>query len=290
MKAKRRIALAQCAPRLGDVEHNLKLHLQWAEEAAAGGADLCIFPELSLTGYLLKDMVSEIAMSHDDKRWQPLLDASRQVALVVGVVAKDADFRYYNAAAYLSGGAIRHIHRKVYLPTYGMFDEGRYFAEGDRVRAFDCDGVGAGILICEDMWHLSAAYLLAAQGVHLLVCPSVSPGRGVLSSLHIDDLRSVAAWDDLCRTIAEFTTTYVVYCNRIGYEDGVTFHGGSSVHGPDGRQLLAAEQQEGLQMADIDLREVERQRVATPLLRDEKFELTLRELQRTIDERTAGPY
>jgi len=230
-------------------------------------------------------------MSLEDKRLRPLLDLSKQVDIITGMVLKSEDFRYYNAAVHMSGGVVSHVHRKVYLPTYGMFDEQRYFAAGDRVRSFECSGVRSGLLVCEDTWHLSTAYLLFVQGISLLVCISSSPGRGVLANPGADLAPgSVASWHDLLRTVAEYTTCYVAYCNRLGYEDGVNFWGGSSVYRPDGQAVVEAGESAELVMAEIDLREVERQRLATPLLRDEKIEFTLRELERIWNERTDGPY
>ncbi|HEV1997842.1 MAG TPA: nitrilase-related carbon-nitrogen hydrolase [Candidatus Dormibacteraeota bacterium] len=292
------------------MEANLNLHLELAEQASDVGAGLCVFPELSLTGYFLKDLVPEVAMSLDDPRLKPLLDLSRRVDLVVGMALRTEDFQFHNAAVYLSGGGVRHVHRKVYLPTYGMFDEQRYFAAGDRIRAFNAlsvpgsggGGLAAGMLICEDLWHLSAAYLLFVQGISLLICPSAGPGRGVLADPNSErGLGSAESWGDLCRTVAQFSGCYVAYCNRTGYEDGVYFWGGSGIFGPDGSPVALAEgtavkhgepvpQGNQVVYADIDAREVERQRVITPLLRDEKVDFTLRELERIWDERTAGPY
>jgi predicted amidohydrolase len=289
---RRRLALAQCAPTLGDLKANLDLHLEMAEQAIAESADLVVFPELGLTGYFLKDLVPDLAMTLDDARLRPLLELSKQLDIVTGMVLKSEDFRYFNAAVYMSGGEVSHVHRKVYLPTYGMFDEQRYFAPGDRVRAFDAAGLRTGLLVCEDMWHISTPYLLFVQGISLLVCISASPGRGVLANPSADLAPgSVGSWRDLLRTLAEYTTTYVAYCNRLGYEDGVNFWGGSCVFGPDGQPVKEADQESAeLLLADIDLREVERQRLATPLLRDEKVEFTLRELERIWNERTDGPY
>ncbi|HEX4620379.1 MAG TPA: nitrilase-related carbon-nitrogen hydrolase, partial [Myxococcaceae bacterium] len=208
-KARTRLALAQCAPSLGDLKTNIELHLELTQQAAAEGADLVAFPELSLTGYFLKDLVPDVALGLDDARLSPLLEASRQIDIVFGMVVRSDDFRYYNAAVYLGGGEVRHVHRKVYLPTYGMFDEQRYFAPGDRVRAFDA-GLRTGMLVCEDMWHLSAAYLLFVQGASLIICISSSPGRGVLVSSDSDVAPgSVGSWQDLLRTVAEYSTCYV---------------------------------------------------------------------------------
>lgn len=232
-----------------------------------------------------------MAMSLEDSRLQPLMEASRKVDLAFGMVVKSQDFRYYNAAVYMSGGEVRHVHRKVYLPTYGMFDEQRYFAPGDRIRTFDHQGFGVGALVCEDAWHLSTSYLLFVQGVSLLLCISSSPGRGVLAEPDADlSPGSAHSWQDLLRTIAEYTASYVVYCNRVGYEDGVNFWGGSAILGPDGSPVVEAGREDEIVFADIDLREVERQRLSVPLLRDEKVDLTLRELEQAWNERTGGPY
>src|SRR5258708_799120 len=289
-KPRRRLALGQCAPSLGDLKANIELHLELTQQAASEEADLVAFPELSLTGYFLKDLVPELAMGLDDPRLTPLLEASRQIDVAFGMVVKSEDFRYYNAAVYLSGGQVKHVHRKVYLPTYGMFDEQRYFAAGDRIRSFDA-GLRSGMLVCEDMWHLSSAYLLFLQGVSLVLCISSSPGRGVLLNADADTAPgSVGSWQDLLRTAAEYSTCYVAYVNRLGYEDGVNFWGGSSVIAPDGQPVVVAGEAPGLVLADIDVREVERQRLATPLLRDEKVEFTLKELERIWNERTDAPY
>src|ERR1700716_1178646 len=291
-KPRRRLALAQCPPALGDLRANLDLHLELTQQALAESADLVVFPELGLTGYFLKDLVPDMAMTLDDARLKPLLELSKELDIITGMVLKSDDFRYYNAAVYLSGGEVSHIHRKVYLPTYGMFDEQRFFAAGDRVRAFDAAGLRTGVLVCEDMWHLSMPYLLFVQGISLLVCISASPARGVLANPSADLAPgSGGSWRDLRRPVAEYTPSYVAYCNRLGYEDGVNFWGGSCVFGPDGQPVKeAGEETAELLVADIDLREVERQRLAGPLLRDEKVEFTLRERERIWNERTDGPY
>src|SRR5262245_24233345 len=132
-----RLALAQIEPVLGDLDSNVSRHLTWARKAVRAGADLVVFPELSLTGYPLQDLVAEVAVPlHPPRPLQPLLDMSRRIAMVVGLVEETPAHRFHNSALFLSGGRVRHVHRKVYLPTYGMFDEGRFFAAGDRLEAF----------------------------------------------------------------------------------------------------------------------------------------------------------
>ena len=274
------VALAQIAPRLGDVIANLEHHIAVLGQAAADGANLVVFPELSLTGYFLKDLVPDVALRLDAPEIARLAAACTTVDAVVGVVLESDDARFHNAALHLSGGRVHHIHRKVYLPTYGLFDESRYLAPGDRLRAFamPLSGAGqrrpwrAGTLICEDMWHPSAAAVLARQGVDVFICPSASPARGIGHGMALGSERS---YDAMTRTYAQLFTSYVVYCNRVGYEDGVGFWGGSRVVGPDGRLLgPPAGRHEELLMHTLDLATVRRARVANPLLRDARHDVT----------------
>ena len=102
--------------------------------------------------------------------------------MVVGTIERDAAFVPYNAALHLRGGRVLHRHRKVYLPTYGLFDEGRYFGGGDAVRAYDAGGGWrVGLLVCEDLWHPALTWLLAAAGRHLIVVHAAAAGRGVIA-------------------------------------------------------------------------------------------------------------
>ena len=175
------LALAQINTKLGDVQSNLEKHLALLSEAKKLGADLLIFPELSLTGYVLQDLAATVALHPNtaDPVFNRLLLASNDLDIVVGFVEEDERYRYYISAAYLSTGKVLHIHRKVYLPTYGIFDEKRYFAAGDSFRAFDTRFGRMGLLICEDFWHASSPYTLWMDGADLMLFTSASPGRGV---------------------------------------------------------------------------------------------------------------
>jgi predicted amidohydrolase len=286
------VALAQVAPRLGDVAANLDRHLELIDEAAGGGAALVVFPELSLTGYFLKDLVPEVALREQSDELQRLAAATGTIDVVAGCVLESDDTRFYNASLYLSGGRVHHIHRKVYLPTYGLFDEARYMAQGDRFRTFPAPLAAAapprswqaGTLICEDMWHPTAAGLLARQGVELFLCPSSSPGRGVVQGHALGTERS---YDAMTRTYAQLFTSYLLYCNRVGFEDGVGFWGGSRAIGPDGRLLTdPAGTEECLLLHRIDLAAVRRARLANPLLRDERHDINDAETDRLRAPRT----
>jgi predicted amidohydrolase len=278
------LALAQIAPKLGDLAANTKRHVEALEQAAAGGAQLVVFPELSLSGYLLKDLTSEVAL--DPWCASPLRQIAAHpsgAAAVVGFVEQAKDFKFYNSVAYLEGGTVRHVHRKVYLPTYGLFDEKRFFASGDVIRPFETRFGKLGFLICEDLWHFSTAYLLAHQGALMIVASLAGPGRGVRGA---ELLGSATSWELLARTVAQFNTVYVVAVNRVGFEDGVNFFGGSLVVDPYGNIVARGKTlDEDLVVAEVDFELVRRVRAQAPLLRDEKIELTLRELERISRER-----
>lgn len=282
------VALAQMDPALGDRDRNFERHREWVGQAKEAGAQLLVFPELSLTGYFLKDLVPESALQLDHPMIRELGRLASDLDLVVGAVIEDPDHRYFNASLYFSRGELSHMHRKVYLPTYGMFDEQRYFAAGDRFRSFKTEFGRAGMLVCEDIWHLSSAYILSLEGVDLIICASASPGRGITTD---ERLGTAESYGLVCRTYAQFLTTFFLYCNRVGYEDGANFWGGSMVIGPNG-DIVAQEEDadEALVLATLDLGEVRRNRLANPLLRDEKLELTINELRRVWHERTRKPY
>lgn len=128
-----KVALAQIKPTLGDLSRNLALHEEVCEEAIVEGADLLVFPELSLTGYFLKDLVPSIALHPESSTLDRLKDFSRRIAMVLGFVEEAKGTFFYNTALFLEQGKVRYLHRKVYLPTYGIFDEQRYLAGGDRI-------------------------------------------------------------------------------------------------------------------------------------------------------------
>jgi NAD+ synthase (glutamine-hydrolysing) len=284
-----RLGLAQINTHLGDVAANLDKHFEMIERAKAEQADLLMFPELSLTGYVLQDLAPGVAhhASDDDPVFRRLLHASHDLDLVVGFVEGDQRHRFHIASAYLSGGSVVHIHRKVYLPTYGLFDEGRFFAWGDEIRAFDTRFGRFGMLICEDFWHISPPYLLWLDGADVLLLASASPGRG----LHHEERLASAAWvERINQAYASVFTCFVAHTNRVGFEDGLTFWGGSTVFDPDGRLLAQGPyHQEALTMADVDLAQLRRSRTRLPLLRDERTGLLRDQLTRILASTAAIP-
>jgi predicted amidohydrolase len=281
-----KIALAQIAPRLGQLDANVARHHELIEEARGAGAGLAVFPELGLTGYLLQDLAAEVSMRLDDPRLAGLAEASAGMSVVVSFVEESADHRLFIAAALLEDGRIAHVHRKLFLPTYGLFDERRFFAAGDLLRATPSRlGIGMGIAICEDFWHLTVPQLLALDGAQVLINVSSSPGRDLAATNEVG-LGTATSWRTLMRTYAQLTTSVVVFCNRVGVDESISFWGGSEVIAPSGQPLFSAPMfEEGLFTVDIPLADLRRERLALPLLRDERPELQVRELSRIVSER-----
>jgi len=276
------LALAQISTCLGDVQANLDKHLSLLTEAKKQGADLVVFPELSLTGYVLQDLVPTVAHhpTDDDPIFKHLLKASQDLDIVVGFVDEDARHRFYIASAYLSGGRVLHVHHKVYLPTYGLFDEGRFFAWGDSIRAFDTRFGRMGILICEDFWHASPPYLLWLDGADVFLFASASPGRGLNDTEKLDSARWV---ENVNRSYANLFTSFVAHSNRVGYEDGLHFWGGATVFDPNGERVAQGPYfEEALTVATLDLNQLQRTRARLPLLRDERTALVQKELNRIL--------
>ena len=278
-----RVALAQIAPKLGKLKANLEIHEELARQARREKARVVIFPELSLTGYLLRDQVPDVAMTRDHPSFRRLLRASKEIDIVAGFVEEAPGHKFHNAAAYLSKGRVLHIHRKIYLPTYGMFDEGRDFAPGDVVRSFKTPGARAGVLICEDAWHPTCAWLLVQDGAEVLLVLSSGPTRGARPKRGIT---SLGVWHELLRATAQFQTSFVLYVNRVGFEDGLNFGGGSLAIDPFGRPIATLPALEtGLAVAELDAEILRRARTAYPLLRDENIELVYRETTRLRQQR-----
>lgn len=278
-----RLGLAQIAPRLGDTAANLDLHLETLEAARAQKAEMLLFPELSLSGYQLRDLVPDVAQNGGTSEFARLVQASQGLCLGFGFVEESAEHRFFNSYAFCQDGRVQHVHRKAYLPTYGLFEEGRLYAAGDHIRAFDTPLGRLGIVICEDLWHPSVLYVLAQDGAELIVTAAASPVRGADVG---EEHSNIDVWATALKMYSQLFSCYVVLVNRVGFEDGLSFWGGSRVLAPGGRSSFEAPLFEaGLFTCEIDWNEVRRSRVSDPTLRSERLDLTLSELRRIRRER-----
>ena len=273
------VAVAQINPKLGDLDHNIALHREKALQAAELGAELVIFPEMSLTGYLLKDLTQDVAQNTARSEYlNALAELSRDIALLVGFVEEGDDYIFYNSAGYFEDGEIKHVHRKVYLPTYGMFDEERYFSPGGTFKAFETKFGRAAVLICEDYWHPSSIYLAAQDGAVLHFYMANAPLRGLTLP---DEITSVDIAETMANVSSQLYGVYSVYANRVGYEDGICFGGGSKIVSPTAGVLArAGRENDEILLAEIEAEQVRRARTMFPLLGDEKIDMVYRELER----------
>ena len=263
-----RLVVAQTNPKLGDLAANLAQHLARVDEVA-DQADLVLFPELSLTGYFVKDLVEELALSLDDALLAPLVERSRRTSIAFGLAERSKEGRIYNSLVFLEDGRVLGVHRKVHLVNYGLFDESRDFAAGEGFRPIESKHGRFGALVCEDMWHTPSAYSHFLDDVDALLVACASPARGVEAGK--EGLGSTRAWNVILQSTALLYRVWVGYASRVGWEDGIGFSGGSAILDPHAEFRAQVEGLEpGLARAVLDSATLRRARAELPLRRDEK--------------------
>lgn len=266
------IAISQISPEVGDLSANLEKVRSFQLKAKKQGAELVIFPELTMSGYTLGDEIGRYALSESHPIFQKLLEFSKSLPMIIGYVERSPRGRIYNAAALMDSGKIVHIHRKVYLPNYGLWEEQKRFAKGHRIDVVGYRGFRFAIFICNDFWYPSMGHLAASDDADIFV---------VIANSALDtEGMHPRAWDMLIRTPALFYGAYVIFANRVGTEHGWSFWGGSTVVAPAGLSSVVAETGEEILQTTLEYEAVERARDALPLLKDMDIDFTLRELRR----------
>ncbi len=230
------IALNQFKPILGEPKKNLKKHVEYIEKAIENKAHLIIFPELSITGYNVRDLAVELAISSDNDFFKPLFELSRKIDILFGFIELGEDSLVYNSSMYLSDEKIVDVYRKIKLPNFGIFEEKRFFKPGNSIKSFKTQFGNGGVLICRDFLHPSLAYVHFSKGTEYLFSLSNSPLRGLSGN----DIGSQAMWEDAGKCYSRFFSMYVFYVNRVGFEDGLGFPGGSFVAEPGGKIVFKA--------------------------------------------------
>ena len=273
------IALAQVDGKLGNLRDNVSKHVEYVRKAKAKGANLIVFPELSLTGYSIRDLNWDAALRLPAKDiLADLLRLSKGISITIGGVEESPEYALFNSAFLLEKGNGASVHRKVYPPTYGMFEELRYFSPGKQVRAFDSAVGRLGVLICEDLWHLPLPYVLAEDGAQVIIALAASPTRltGKIKPSAIAEVNT-----EHHKTYARLLSSYIVFCNRVGFEDGVNFWGGSEIIDPNGNVLVQAKLfEEDLILARVNDAEVRRARRLSRHFLDDDERLVIGELRR----------
>jgi len=275
-----KIRAVQFSPVLGDVSRNLDYHVEKIEQAAADGRELIVFPELSLSGYQMKDLVYDIALVPGGDQIKILEELSRKIDIVVGAPLEERPGLIYNCAFYFSKGELLHTHRKVQLPNFGMFEEEMIFKPGDTFRAFDVRGFRVGILICREILFPVHAYLYYLQDTDFIVAISNSPYRGFTK----EGFASFKFWENLGYTYSVFYHQNYMFVNRTGFEDGIGFGGGSFfARAGKGIVQLAKYFDEDVIDFEISLDDVRNSRIAGNYARDERPEMILKEMKRILD-------
>ena len=254
-----KIGLAQVRSKLGDVKWNLSHHLEYINRAKREDVDILAFPELSLTGYMIKDLVYELA---DDcrKALVELEKSSKDICVLAGFVEEVRPGIYQNSMAVICDGKFLGTIPKLYLPNYGLFEESKYFKSGSagQQRIFTYKGLGFGAVICEDAWHPEPVELLARLGADLVFVASSSPLRGLYGSC---ETRIEEIWHAINVTRAVENTVYVAFVNRVGPEDEEYFWGGSMLISPEGEVLARGRKmEEDLVIAQVSVHVLRRAR------------------------------
>jgi N-carbamoylputrescine amidase len=269
-----RVAIVQTKPVKGRYAENLRAAGEAFAQLGGDPPDLIVFPEAAFTGYFLEGAVYDLALSAQRfardlaLAWREAC-GERPVDLVAGFYEND-DGTYYNSAIYLhierSGEQIVHLHRKMFLPTYGVFDEERFLSRGRKLGVFETRFGRMSMLICEDAWHAIVPTLAAIKGARILVVPSASPGRGIEGD---GELSSITQWREVLRQAAIEHGVYVIYAGLTGFEGGKGMTGSSCVIDPRGGVIVGAPPLEAcIVRAELDLREIELARAGLPLLGD----------------------
>lgn len=290
-----RVAVAQIRPTKADYRANLSRVGSVLADVATWGEppDLVVFPETVMSGYFLEGGVRDVAVTAGTLAWDLAEMHSSSGAppldLAIGFYEEFRN-RYYNSALYASLGdttEIRHVHRKVFLPTYGLFDEHRFVEPGSRVYAFDTRWGRTAMLVCEDAWHSISGTLAALDGAQVVLVLSAAPARGVAAVKGSPaEVRSrpgsVERWERLVKHMAEEHGVFVVLAQLVGFEAGKGFQGSSTVVGPDGSVLARGPVfEEAILTAGLELKAITRARAEQPLLAD--LEVQLLNLLRSID-------
>jgi N-carbamoylputrescine amidase len=273
--ARLRVAMLQTKPLKGQYSKNLSDAGEAFAQLVDDPPDLVVLPEAALTGYFLEGAVFDLAKaatafaSDLARTWRAV--GGRRVDIAAGFFENDGG-TYYNSALYLEvepkSERIVHLHRKMFLPTYGVFDEERFLSRGHRLGVFETRFGAMAIVVCEDAWHAIVPTIAAVKGARIMIVPSASPGRGIEGGGN-GELESIAHWREMLRLAAMEHGVYVIYAGLTGFEGGKGMTGSSCVIDPRGRILVQGPPAEPcIVRTDLDLREIDLARASLPLLGD----------------------
>jgi predicted amidohydrolase len=277
-----RITLAQVDAKLGDVDANVEQAADVVTRAKADGSDLIVFPELYLSGYSVGTVEDDVAIRVDDPRLVELARFAAPAGLHIGFAESAARSPHtYNSAAHYEGERLVHVHRKLYLPTYSIFEERKHFTPGPSLRAYPVgDDVTMATLICGDAWQPQLAFIATQDGARALIVPAVSA-----QSRFPEHYDAREYWHGITTFYGRMYQLYVVFVNRVGTEGELHFWGGSHVADPWGNVIgQAVENEPDLVTVELDFDEVRRRRRGFPLVKEARLALIQREIARLLEE------
>ena len=269
-----RVAIVQTKPLKGRYEQNLAAVGEAFAQLIQDPPGLIVLPEAACTGYFLEGAVYDLALtaprfaSDLARAWREA-GGTTAVDIASGFFENDGG-TFYNSALYMrvdaQGERIVHVHRKMFLPTYGVFDEERFLSRGRRMQTFETPFARCAMLICEDIWHSLVPTVAALKGARVLIVPSAAPGRGIEGDI---ELTSVTRWREILQTTASEHGVYIIYAGLTGFEGGKGMTGSSCVVDPRGETIVSAPAtQSCILRAELDAREIDLARASLPLLGD----------------------
>jgi len=272
-----RLGMAQINCEVGNVEANAQKTIDIINQQK-GKVDLLVFPELSLTGYTVGENFHKYAMRLDDPLLKKLMKQVQDITVAVGIIEETPSFKFYNSLIFIRNGNIIHVHRKVYLPNYDIFEEKKYFSSAANYQTFNHSYFRIGPLICGDAWNPALVHLAAADEANLMVISASSPDRDFGGRLS-----NQKNWHRMIRFYAVMYGSYVAFINRVGSERGLKFYGTSTLINPFGEVVSAAkDDEEGVTTGVINLGLVRRARTLLNTIRDENLDFIQKELKKII--------
>lgn len=266
MREKFKVALAQISCKRGDKAENIRKVEDTVTKAKQQGAELVIFPELSLTGYTVRDQIYELAETIPGPSTSVLEKLARKTGtyIVFGMpeLSEKTQATIYNAAVLVGPDGLIGKYRKMYLPTHSVFEEKRYFRPGYQTAAFETNLGKIGLIICYDIFFPEVSRLTRLNGAQLIVCISASPA---VRRTFFETLTAARAMEN---------TTFLAYVNLVGVEDGLQFWGGSRLIGPNGKVLVEAKyNEEDLVIGEVNYADIRPIETFVPTLKDLRPEL-----------------
>ncbi|PSW18332.1 NAD+ synthetase [Photobacterium sanctipauli] len=259
-----KVGVAQIAPKLADVEANLELHLDFIRQARAEGVDLLLFPELSMTGYSLREKTMDVAMPASSPILTQLATAAGEMAVSIGFIEEDAAGEFYNAQAMIKGGEVLHVHRKINLPNYGGLEEAKWYSKGQGLTLCEpFSGWTAHTLICADLWNPALPHIAMLDKPAVMLAP-INSAADIVS----DEFSNPQGWKTNTDFISMTYGVPLLMANSCAREGNSQFWGGSRIMDAFGNCLVEAGAEQCLIAATVSMQDTRAARFQLPTIRD----------------------